>query len=75
MAPNLDRRRTLKMLAASRDGCAEPVLLALGFTVKQMAKLVRGGLATSTVVAGERSVGVALLRITEAGRRMLEQGR
>jgi hypothetical protein len=48
------------------------VLLALGFTVEQMAELVRTGLATSTVVAGARTVGVALLRITETGRRMLE---
>jgi hypothetical protein len=47
---------------------------AHGFTVEQMAELVRAGLATTTaerVVAGNRTMEVATLRITEAGRRVL----
>jgi hypothetical protein len=49
-------------------------MLAHGFTIPQMVKLVRAGLATATperVVAGGRKVEVARVRITEAGRRAL----
>jgi hypothetical protein len=45
-----------------------------GFTIPQMVELVRAGLATATaarVVAGRRTIEVARLRITEAGRHML----
>jgi len=45
------------LLAASRDGCTETVMLAHGLTVAQMVDLVRAGLATATaerVVAGRR---------------------
>jgi hypothetical protein len=55
--PRPDRRRALELLAASRDGCTETVMLAHGFTVAQMVDLVRAGLATATaerVVAGRR---------------------
>jgi hypothetical protein len=72
--PNPDRRRALELLAASRDGATEAVMRAHGFTVEQMAELVRAGLATTTaerVVAGNRTMEVATLRITEAGRRVL----
>jgi len=47
---------------------------AHGFTVAQMVELVRAGLATATaerVVAGSRTIEVARVRITEAGRRAL----
>jgi hypothetical protein len=49
-------------------------MLAHGFTVAQMVELVRAGLATATaerVVAGSRTIEVARVRITEAGRRAL----
>ncbi len=72
--PNPDRRRALELLAASRDGCAEAIMRAHGFTIEQMVDLVRTGLATATperVVAGGRKVEVARVRITEAGRREL----
>jgi hypothetical protein len=42
-APGRHRRRALELLAASRDGCAEALMLAHGFTVKQMVELVRAG--------------------------------
>jgi len=49
-------------------------MLAHGFTVERMVELVRAGLAIATaerVVAGNRTMEVATLRITEAGRRVL----
>jgi len=45
-----------------------------GFTVEMLVDLVRAGLATATaerMVAGGRSMEVARVRITEAGRRVL----
>jgi hypothetical protein len=50
------RRRALELLAASRDGCTEAIMLAHGFTIEQMVELIRAGLATAKaerVVAGE----------------------
>jgi hypothetical protein len=72
--PKPDRRRALELLASCRDGCTEAMMVAHGFTVPQMVELVRAGLATATaerVVAGSRTIEVARVRITEAGRRAL----
>jgi hypothetical protein len=42
-----DRRRALvELVAASRDGCTEALMIAHGFTVKQMVELVCARLAT-----------------------------
>jgi hypothetical protein len=49
-------------------------MLAHGFSVEQMVDLVRAGLATAKaerVVAAGRTMEVARVRITEAGRRTL----
>jgi hypothetical protein len=73
-SPKSDGRRALELLASSRDGCTEAIMLAHGFTVAQMVELVTAGLATATaerVVAGGLTIGVARMRITEAGRRAL----
>jgi hypothetical protein len=35
------RRKALELLAASRDGCTEAIMIAHGFTVPQMVELVR----------------------------------
>jgi hypothetical protein len=69
-SPKPDRRRALELLASFRDGATEASLIAHGFTVPQLVKLVRAGLATATperIVAGGRKVEVARVRITEAG--------
>jgi hypothetical protein len=69
-----DRRRVLELLAASRDGVTEALMIAHGFTVEQMVELVRAGLATATgerVVAGKREIEVARVRITAKGRKAL----
>jgi hypothetical protein len=72
--PKPDRRRALELVAANPDGCTEAIMLAHGLTFPQMVELVREGLATATaerVVAGGRTIEVARVRVTEAGRRAL----
>jgi hypothetical protein len=75
--PKPDRRRALELLASCRDGCTEAIMLAHGFTIP-LVELVRAGLATATaerVVAGGRTIEVARMRITEAGRQALASAR
>ena len=72
--PKPNRRRALELLAGSRDGATEAIMLAHGFTVELLVELIRAGLATATterLVAGERAMEVARVRITEAGRQVL----
>jgi hypothetical protein len=72
--PPSTRRRALELLAASPDGVTDAILAAHGFTLEQMVDLVRRGLATATaerVTTGERSIEVARIRITAAGRKAL----
>jgi len=72
--PKPDRRSALELLASCRDGCTEAMMLAHGFTIEQMVELVHAGLATATaerMVAGNRTIEVARVRITEAGRKAL----
>jgi hypothetical protein len=64
------RRRALELLAASRDGCTESMMLAHGFDIPLLVELVRAGLATATgerVVAGMRTIEVARVRINRSG--------
>jgi hypothetical protein len=74
-----DRRRALELLAVSRDGCTEAIMLAHGFPVTLLVDLCIGGLAIATperMVAGGRPVEVVRMKITETGRRALvEAGR
>jgi hypothetical protein len=76
--PPATRRRALELLAGSRDGVAEALMLAHGFSIEQMVHLIRDGLATATAErmrAGSRPIEVARVRVTEAGRRTLADGR
>jgi hypothetical protein len=62
------------LLAGSRDGMTEAMLAAHGFTVAQMVDLVHTGLATAhsqRVVVGRRTIEIAHVKITEAGRQVL----
>jgi hypothetical protein len=70
-----DRRRALELLASCRDGCSEALMLAHGFTVAQMVELVQARLASAgaeRMRAGKHEMEIARVRITEAGRRVLE---
>jgi hypothetical protein len=73
-SPPATRRRALELLAASPGGCTEAILIAQGFTVDMLAKLIRAGLATAgteRMVAGGRSIEVVRVRITDAGGQVL----
>jgi hypothetical protein len=73
-SPKPDRRRALELLAGSRDGMTEAMLAAHGFRVKQMVELVRTGLAAAysqRVIVGRRTIEIARMKITEAGRQAL----
>jgi hypothetical protein len=41
--PSADRRRALRVLADSPDGCTESLMMAHGFTMELLADLVRDG--------------------------------
>jgi hypothetical protein len=72
--PKLNRVRALETAAASRDGCTEAIMLAHSFTPKMMVEMIRDGLAAASserMVAGGKSIEIARVRITDAGRRAL----
>ena len=72
--PKQQRRRALELLAGSRDGCTEAIMLAHGFKTELLVDLINARLATAQterMVAGGRWVEVIRFRITEAGRRAL----
>jgi hypothetical protein len=72
--PKPDRRRALELLAGNPDGCTEALMLAPGFTTRQMVELVRAGLASAKaerVVAGGTAMEITRVKITAAGRRAL----
>jgi hypothetical protein len=75
MPLNADQRGVLAMLSsAGRNGAAQALLSARGFDASMIAGLVNRGLATLTtekVQAGGKLSVVAMVRITEAGRRAL----
>jgi hypothetical protein len=73
-----DRIRALELLASCDNGCPEGILHAHGFAISGMMELVDAGLATATaerMIAGSRKMEVARVRITAAGRRVLEKAR
>jgi hypothetical protein len=60
---------------AGPRGCPEALILANGFDIELLLGLVRAGLATiatETVRAGDRMLGISNVRITDAGRQALE---
>jgi hypothetical protein len=62
--------RTLRLLARSPSGWTEPVILAHGFGLDQIANLVFRGLAkreVSIVTIGGRQVKIVRMQITAAG--------
>jgi hypothetical protein len=56
-SPPATRRRALELLAASPDGRTEAILVAHGFTIDMVVKLIRAGLATTGTerIVGRRS--------------------
>ena len=67
-----DRRHALQLLAARKDDCTEGILRANGFSISDMAELVRAKLASATaerVVAGSPKMEIA--RVSAQRRRSL----
>jgi hypothetical protein len=62
------------MMATRPRGCSEAELKVKGFGIGLLGGLIRAGLATATpgvVKAGDRTLGVVRLAITEKGRTMI----
>jgi hypothetical protein len=71
-----EQRRVLELLAGSPRGCTKGRLLADGFTLDMLTDLVREGLATAqrgTLRVGGRQIKVERYRITDVGRRAIEE--
>jgi hypothetical protein len=69
-----EQRRALAVLAENPDGCTRTNMLARGFSLAVLNRLVRAGLVTSHIEREERPdkpIEIARVRITEAGRRAL----
>jgi hypothetical protein len=73
----VEQRRALEILAdAGFRGCTGATLLDHGFNMDMIADLVLEGFATAnqeTMRVGKRRIPVARVRITNAGRRALEE--
>jgi hypothetical protein len=71
-----EQSRALRLLArGGSDGDTEAIMLAHGFTISMLGRLVFDGLVTATpdtVLAGSsRPIKVVRVQITDAGRRAL----
>jgi hypothetical protein len=66
-----EQRRALQLLACSPFGATEAIMHVHGFARPMLAKLVRAGLATVQSETG-KAIAVGRIRITDAGRRWLE---
>ena len=69
-----DRRSALAVLAETPDGRTRAMMLARGFSLALLNRLVRAGLATTHVDPEERAdklIEIVRVKITEAGRRAL----
>ena len=70
-----EQRRALALLASSRGGCPQELLVARGFTARIIAGLVQDGYASVQrryTVGGMRVIDVPRIRITAAGRLALQ---
>jgi hypothetical protein len=63
-----DQRQVLRLLASAPNGAAEAIMLAHGFTVETLGRLVLDGHATATpgiMYAGGRPITVTWLTVTD----------
>ena len=70
-ARGAEQNRALRLLAGSPLGCIEAIMLAHGFTVEILRRLVLDGLATATPGTSGRPITVTWLTITDVGRQAL----
>ena len=69
-----EERRALAFLANDPNGVTEAMLLAHGFAVSALARLVVDGLAIARHETGGRMMDVVRVKITNAGRAALKGG-
>ena len=70
-----DRPRALAVLAENPNGCSRAIMLARGFPLSLLNRLVRAGLASSHIEQeerGDKAIEIVRVKITEAGRRALQ---
>jgi hypothetical protein len=70
----IDQREALNLLARSTHGYRESILLAHGFTIEMLRRLMRDGLVIAErepAYVNRRAILVTRVRITDAGRRAL----
>jgi hypothetical protein len=75
--PRLDGEsiRALNILAENPDGCSRAIMLARGFPLSLLNRLVRAGLARSHLERDERggkAIEIVRVKITEEGRKALQ---
>jgi hypothetical protein len=65
------RDRALRFLAENPDGCSRAILLAHGFSLELLDKLIRAGLAmasTEREMRGDKTIEVVRIKLTKSGR-------
>ena len=67
-----ERRRALTLLADNPDGCTRTIMLTRGFSLALLNQLFRSGLATIEREERGDDMIESVLKITEAGRQVLE---
>jgi hypothetical protein len=67
-----EERRALEFLANDASGAIEATLVAHGFSVPMLARLVVDGLVVARHEAGGRTADVVRVKITDAGRAALK---
>jgi hypothetical protein len=72
------RDRALRLLAENSDGCSTAILLAHGFSLELLDKLIRAGLATTVKereMRGDKTIEVVRIKLTKAGRSAVQTER
>jgi hypothetical protein len=70
-----ERARALNILAENPDGCSRAIMLARGFPLSLLNRLVRAGLASSHLERedrGDKAIEIVRVKITEEGRKALQ---
>jgi hypothetical protein len=74
MGLTAEQRRALRLLAGNPSGFMESILLAHGFEVDALARLIVDGFASAEPVRGSGDArGTTRVIITDAGRRAVER--
>jgi hypothetical protein len=70
-----EERRALALLANDPDGVTEAMLVAQGFSISMLARLVVDGLVIARHEAGAQNTDIVRVKIADAGRAALRECR